>query len=160
MNAVWPWPEQLEGIVAAPASHRILLETPALRVLEIVIEPGAREPEHVHRHSSVMIVDRPARIRYYESGRLTFESEETVGEPVARAMWMNPEGPHSVENIDTSRYRAFRVEVLGWPGVFRERGNATASTVRTVVPARLRSVTSTRQIDALIVPKQRGTWTP
>jgi quercetin dioxygenase-like cupin family protein len=113
MNAVWPWPEQLEGIVAAPASHRILLETPALRVLEIVIEPGAREPEHVHRHSSVMIVDRPARIRYYESGRLTFESEETVGEPVARAMWMNPEGPHSVENIDTSRYRAFRVEVLG-----------------------------------------------
>ena len=92
MNAVWPWPEQLEGIVAAPASHRILLETPALRVLEIVIEPGARKPEHVHRHSSVMIVDRPALIRYYESGRLTFESEETVGEPVARAMWMNPEG--------------------------------------------------------------------
>ena len=113
MNAVWPWPEQLEGIVAAPESHRILLETPALRVLEIVIEPGAREPEHVHRHASVMIVDRPARIRYYESGRLTFESEETVGQPVARAMWMNPEGPHSVENIDTSRYHAFRVEVLG-----------------------------------------------
>jgi hypothetical protein len=28
------------------------------------------------------------------------------------AMWMKPEGPHSVENIDTRTYHAFRVEFL------------------------------------------------
>src|SRR5262249_54203564 len=66
----WPWPPELEGTVAAPDSHRVLLESPRARVLEILIEPGAREPEHVHRHPSVMIVDGPARIRYHQSGAL------------------------------------------------------------------------------------------
>lgn len=48
---------------AAPASHRVLLDNDRVRVLEVVIEPGAREPEHTHRAVSVMIVDEPARIR-------------------------------------------------------------------------------------------------
>jgi hypothetical protein len=60
----------------------------------------------------VMIVDHPARIRYYESGALTFESPPTAERPSARAIWMDPEGPHSVENIDTHAYHAFRVELL------------------------------------------------
>jgi hypothetical protein len=85
----WPWPAELEGTVAAPQSHRVLLETAAIRVLEIVVEPGLREPEHVHRCPSAMIVDGPARIRYYESGNLTFESAATVDQvPVAaRCGW-------------------------------------------------------------------------
>jgi hypothetical protein len=90
----------------------VLLETTAVRVLEITIEPGDREPEHVHRCPSVMIVDEPARIRYYESGTLTFASPLTVDRPAMRATWMDPEGPHSVENVDARRYHAFRVELL------------------------------------------------
>jgi hypothetical protein len=43
----------------------VLLETPAVRLLEIVSEPGDREPEHAL--GAVMIVDDPARI-----GTLTF----------------------------------------------------------------------------------------
>jgi hypothetical protein len=111
MTAPWPWPAELEGTVAAPRSHRVLLETPAIRVLEIVIQPGDREPEHVHRCRSVMIVDDPARIRYYESGTLTFESPATADSVAVRALWMEPEGPHAVENIDTRAYHAFRVEL-------------------------------------------------
>ena len=108
----WSWPETLEGPVAAPSSHRVLLETPLGRVLEVAIDPGAREPEHTHRHPSLMIVDQPARIRYYEHGRLTFQSAEPHAESGApRASWMEPEGPHSVENIDTHPYHAFRVEL-------------------------------------------------
>jgi hypothetical protein len=112
MTGEWPWPAELEGTVAAPRSHRVLLETPAIRVLEIVIAPGDREPEHVHRWPSVMIVDDPARIRYFESGTLTFESPPAVDRTAFRAIWMEPEGPHSVENIDTHTYHAFRVELL------------------------------------------------
>jgi hypothetical protein len=109
----WPWPDSLEGPEAAPGSHRVLLETSVVRVLEILIEPGAREPEHTHRHESVMIVDQPASIRYYEQGQLTFESLLVSDAPVApRAMWMEPEGPHSVENIDAHRYHAFRIELF------------------------------------------------
>jgi hypothetical protein len=113
MTGEWPWPAELEETVAAPRSHRVLLESPAARVLEIMIEPGDREPEHVHRCPSVMIVDGPARIRYYEFGALTFKSPATVDRASVRAVWMDPEKPHSVENIDTHAYHAFRVELLG-----------------------------------------------
>ena len=108
----WAWPDSLDGPLAAPGSHHVLLETPVGRVLEVMIDPGAREPEHTHRHHSVMIVDEPARIRYYEHGRMTFQSPERQAESGApRASWMEPEGPHSVENIDTHPYHAFRIEV-------------------------------------------------
>lgn len=55
----WASPDSLEGPVAAPGSHHVLLETPAARVLEVIIDPGGREPEHTHRHPSLMIVDQP-----------------------------------------------------------------------------------------------------
>ena len=41
----WPWPRELDALIAAPDSHRLLLENDRVRVLEVVIEPGAREPE-------------------------------------------------------------------------------------------------------------------
>jgi quercetin dioxygenase-like cupin family protein len=83
-----------------------------VRVLEVVIEPRTREPEHTHRATSVMIVDEPARIRYYVGRALQFESPEHAGAPPAvRVSWMEPEGPHSVENIDERRYHAIRIEL-------------------------------------------------
>jgi hypothetical protein len=36
------WPPELDGVIAAPDWHRVLLETPA--GLEVVIEPGSRSP--------------------------------------------------------------------------------------------------------------------
>ena len=108
----WAWPDSLEGPVAAPGSHHVLLETPAARVLEVIIDPGAREPEHTHRRPSLMIVDRPARIRYYEHGVQTFESPARDTTPQRhKAVWMDAEGPHSVENIDSRRYHALRIEL-------------------------------------------------
>lgn len=109
----WPWPDELEGTIAAPDSHEVRLETDEVRVLEVVIEPGACEPEHVHRHASVMIVDEPARIRYYQAGVLKFESPAEDDPTALRVRWMDPEGPHSVENIDSRRYHAYRIELLG-----------------------------------------------
>ena len=108
----WPWPERMDAPHAAPTSHRVVLDNDRVRVLEVVIEPGAREPEHTHRAASVMIVDEPARIRYYQGAELRFESPERPGSPPGvRVRWMEPEGPHSVENIDERRYHAIRVEL-------------------------------------------------
>lgn len=106
----WPWPGSLEGPLAAPRSHRVLFETPAVRVLEVEIAPGEREPEHTHRAASVMIVDEPARIRYYAEGVLLYQSPETIA-PETRVSWLEPEGPHEVENLDNHRYHAFRIEL-------------------------------------------------
>src|SRR5215471_17245593 len=38
----WPWPKTMDALVAAPASHRVLLENDRVRVLEVVIEPRTR----------------------------------------------------------------------------------------------------------------------
>jgi hypothetical protein len=112
MEQPWPWPRTLDALVAAPSSHRVILENSQVRVLEVVIEPGSREPEHTHEAVSVMIVDEPARIRYYEGDALRFESPARSGSPVGvRVRWMESEGPHSVENIDQRRYHAIRVEL-------------------------------------------------
>ena len=102
----------MDALLAAPSSHRVLLENDRVRVLEVVIEPGAHEPEHTHRAASVMIVDEPARIRYYVGEELQFESPAGPGTPPGvRVSWLEPEGPHSVENVDAHRYHAIRVEL-------------------------------------------------
>jgi len=88
----------MDALVAAPASHRVLLENDRVRVLEVVIEPRTREPEHTHQAASVMIVDEPARIRYYRGGTLQYESQARFESPPGgRVRWMEPEGPHSVQ---------------------------------------------------------------
>jgi hypothetical protein len=103
----------LDAVVAAPASHRIMLENDRVRVLEVVIEPGAREPEHTHQWPSVMIVDEPAQFRYYEGDQLRFESSAwTETSPRVQVKWLEPEGPHSIENLDQQRrYHAIRIEI-------------------------------------------------
>ena len=70
----WTRPPSMDAVVAAPGSHRVLFENDDVRVLEVTIAAGHREPEHTHRDPSVMIVDGPARIRYYQDGTLTFSS--------------------------------------------------------------------------------------
>jgi hypothetical protein len=36
-----------------------------------------------------------------------------------RVLWMDPEGPRSVENIDTAAYHAFRIEILDFDNLDR-----------------------------------------
>ena len=112
----WPWPQTMDALLAAPGSHRLVLENDRVRVLEVVIEPGEREPAHTHQAPSVMIVDEPARIRYYQGDALLFESQARPrsGSDM-RVRWMEPEGPHSVGNIDQRRYHAIGVELKRTP---------------------------------------------
>jgi predicted metal-dependent enzyme (double-stranded beta helix superfamily) len=108
----WPWPQAMDALVAAPASHRVLLDNDRVRVLEVVIEPGTREPEHTHQAPSVMMIDEAAPIRYYQGQTLQFESPQQSESPAGvRVSWLEPEGPHSVENIGARRYHAIRVEL-------------------------------------------------
>src|SRR5262245_29338302 len=104
----WPWPDSLDAVVAAPESHRVLFEDERTRVLEVTIAAGVREPEHTHRCPSVMVVQQPARIRYYTGADLTFTSPDqtSAADSGPRASWLEPEGPHSVENVDDHTYRA------------------------------------------------------
>ncbi len=76
--------------------------------------PRTREPGHTHQAPSVTIIDEPARIGYYAGDALRFESQERFESPPGARVswiWMEPKGPHSVENIDEYRCHAIRVEL-------------------------------------------------
>jgi hypothetical protein len=108
----WDHPDSLDAVVAAPGSHRVVFENDLVRVLEVTVEPGVHEPEHTHRWPSVMVTDERARIRYFAGTELIFESPDPLPDgPTPRASWLDPEGPHSVENIDTVRLHALRFEL-------------------------------------------------
>ena len=109
----WTWPPDMDAVAAAPGSHRVMFENDEVRVLEVAIAPGHREPEHTHRDRSVLIVDGPARIRYYQGGALLFASPVDTAAGGTRVDWTEPEGPHSVENADDHPYHAIRVELKG-----------------------------------------------
>ena len=64
---------------------------------------------HTHQAASVMIIGEAAPIRYYQAGTLLFESP--APRPGVRVRWMEPEGPHSVENTGQRRYHAIRIEL-------------------------------------------------
>lgn len=109
----WPWPDSADAVAAAPDSHLVVLDTERVRVLRVVIPPGEREPMHTHRWPSVMLVDQPARIRYYGAdGELRFESrsEPDPSSPVTPD-WLGPEGLHAVENVGSLPFGAWRIEL-------------------------------------------------
>jgi hypothetical protein len=59
-----------------------------------------------------MIVDVPAQIRYFQGDALRCETPARSGSPPGmRVRWMEPEGPHSVENTGQHRYHAIRIEL-------------------------------------------------
>ena len=121
----WNWPPEMDAVVAAPESHNVLFENEDVRVLEVIIPPGVREPDHTHRMPSVMIVDRPAMIRYYQGAALIFSSPPGASARATVGQWMEPEGPHAVENADINTYHAFRIELKGYqPGAAPESPEA------------------------------------
>jgi len=110
--STWEWPDSLDATAAAPNSHRVVFENDQVRVLEVTVAPGVREPEHTHRWPSVMVTDQRARFNYFVGEELVFTSPDPLpDEQLPRANWLEPEGPHSVENIDTVGLHALRFEI-------------------------------------------------
>lgn len=114
------WPARLDAVAAAPDSHRVLLENDRVRVLEVVIKPGEREPVHTHAWPSLMFVSHPAKLLYtpvvvvgdgVQLGPVetVAAAPKPIGTPPPR--WLPPEGPHAIVNIDTTEFRALRVEI-------------------------------------------------
>jgi len=112
-DAILHLTDDMDAVAAAPKSHEVLLENDDVRVLRVRITPGEKEPLHHHKWKSVMYVEQAARIKYYnDQDELTHTSPEgqrPQGNP--HPNWMEPEGIHAVENIDTMDFIALRVEL-------------------------------------------------
>jgi len=121
-----------DAVTAAPNSHQVLLENDSVRVLRVVIEPGATEPVHDHALPSVMYFEQAQPITYItyklvdgvpvETGRADAPAEALAG-----AVSAPPEGLHAVRNRGTGKFLALRVEFK--PGASRARSNRARDTM-------------------------------
>ncbi len=106
-------PNKTDAVIAAPNSHKTLLENDNVRVVEVTILPGQKEPMHTHQWKSVMMVDSSTKIKYYkESDNGTEYQEREVSKDEPYIEWLEPEGLHAVENLDQNKtYHAIRIEI-------------------------------------------------
>jgi hypothetical protein len=107
--------DRTDAVIAAPASHTVLLENSKVRVLQVTILPGVTEPAHTHAWPSVMRVDSPqppTYIAYSEQDGKQIEKErfEVPMGDAGKTEWSEPEGLHAVKNRGKSAFRAFRIE--------------------------------------------------
>lgn len=108
-------PPNFDAVAAAPGSHQILLENENLRVLRVVIEPGATEPVHDHAWRSVMYFEQPQPITYIrykliDGAPVETERADAPAEALTGAASAPPEGLHAVKNRGTGKFLALRVE--------------------------------------------------
>ena len=108
-----PWPPSLDAVVAAPANHKVLIDNDKVRVLDVTVQPGEKENLHAHCRSSVMYLMYEGVYKDYgPDGELL--SENKVAPPEAQfpmTLWLEPQGPHAVENLDKRPVRLLRVEL-------------------------------------------------
>ena len=107
------WPDSLDATVAAPQNHKVVLENERVRVLEVTVQPGEREPVHGHKWPSVMYVMAEDIIRDYDrDGNLLYDSRtDNARMKTPYTVWMPPQAPHSVENLSKTPLRLLRVEL-------------------------------------------------
>ena len=118
-NAHWPWPDSLDALVAAADYHFLVLENDRVRVLEVIIPPGAFVPLHTHRWPAVMqVVSASDFVRRDGDGKVLLDTRTlptTSAQP--GAIWSPPLPPHSVENVGPREIRLFTVEVKNPGGI-------------------------------------------
>lgn len=107
------WTDSLDAVVAAPKNHKVVLENDKVRVLEVTVQPGEKEPVHAHKWSSVLYVMEEENIRDYDAdGNLLYDTK-TDKNPMKTpyTIWMELQAPHSVENLSKKPLRLMRVEL-------------------------------------------------
>ena len=102
------FPSGYDAVEAAPQSHKVLFENRFVRVLEVTVPPGVKEPMHHHRWPSIFlnwdVGGRTAhqRIFHADGGVHDIPSQERPLAPGSwRVKWLEPEPMHSVENLET-----------------------------------------------------------
>jgi hypothetical protein len=108
------WPTSLDAVAAAPNNHKVLLENERVRVLEVTIRPGEKEPVHAHRWPSVLyIYSSEDFLDYNGEGKVIFDSR-SAQPPLKYPMtlWQEYQPPHAVRNLSQQTpIRLIRIEI-------------------------------------------------
>jgi len=103
------WTPENDALAAAPQNHKLLFENDEVRVLEVTVPPGVREPLHAHRYPSVLYYISAAHMKEYSSGVPAVDR----GHKNDGAVIFLPVGPpHQMQNLESSKpLKAIRVEL-------------------------------------------------
>ena len=111
----WPWPEELDALIAAPEYHTLLFENECVRVLDVRIPAGRTVPVHTHCWPSVLyLLSAGDFIRRDPEGRILSDTRTTPPQAQSRppsTHWSPPLLPHSVENVGKTEIRVVSVEI-------------------------------------------------
>lgn len=112
-SAAWPWPDDLDALVAAPAFHAVLFEDDRVRVLDGRVAPGATVPVHTHRWGGVLhIIATSDFVRRDPDGNVLADTRALKSKPVlGSAVWGAPLTPHSLENVGGEEFHTLTVEM-------------------------------------------------
>jgi len=108
------WPAALDAVVAAPQNHKILLENDKVRVLEVTLLPGEKEPLHHHQWPSTLyIMSAGDFVDYDVLGNVILDSRKFPEQPTfPLTIFKNAEAPHQAENLSkTEIIKLIRVEM-------------------------------------------------
>jgi hypothetical protein len=109
----WPWPDELDAMIAATKHHKLLLENERVRVLDTCIPSGERTAVHTHKWPATFyVMSWSDFIRYDDKDNVVLDSRTLANPPSAgTAMWSEPLAPHSLENIGSQDLRVISIEL-------------------------------------------------
>ena len=109
-----PWPGNLDGVKAAPETHKVIFENEHVRVLEVTIPQRSEEPVHTHCLPSTLYIQQIGDIIVRDpDGKLIFDSRQMKKNEKQKApfvLWNPGEGPHSDENPDDVPIKIIQIE--------------------------------------------------
>lgn len=107
--ANWPWPAELDALIAAPKHHTLILENDRVRLLDTRIPVGETVPVHTHRWPGVYYTLQFSHfVRRDGEGKVLFDSRTVENFPNAAFLENLP--PHSVENVGDVEIHLVSVE--------------------------------------------------
>ena len=111
-----PWPANLDGVIAAPETHKVIFENEQVRVLEVAIPPHGKERVHTHCWPSTIYFQQIRDLISRDpDGKLIFDSrqmKESEKQKAPFVMWGASEGPHWDENPDDLTIKMIQVEQI------------------------------------------------
>ena len=109
---VWPWPDSLDALIAAPVHHKLVLENERVRVLDTHIPAGDVVPVHTHRWPAVYYtISGGDFVRRDGDGNVLFDSRIHPNPTAAAARFIESLPPHSIENVGQSEIHLISVEM-------------------------------------------------
>jgi quercetin dioxygenase-like cupin family protein len=105
-----------DWLAVSPQGKTLKLENAHVRVVEISMAPGQKEPIHTHPANFAHVLS-PAKLKVTYIGGPSEVFEPKAGD----VLWSDPEGPHTVENVDTKPFKALLVEMKDLPYVEKKK---------------------------------------